>query len=194
LLQTLLASPINARRDEWFEDIATELHDLIAKVEGLSMEKLCEDPSFITTILAASRIAIGTHQKEKREALRNAVLNAALGHEPDEDFRVIFLSWVERFTPWHLKLLKLFANPTSLAKQTGFAPSGSLGSMEQLIEGVYADLRGQKDFYYLLCKDLESVGLMQGGLGVTMTSSGMFQRRITPIGDRFLEFIIEPSQ
>lgn len=101
LIETLLKGPINARRDEWLESIATELHNLIERVEDLSLEKLSEDPSFITTFMSASQIAMRTHQEEKREALRNAVLNAALRTEPDEDMQAISLGLVDRFTSWH---------------------------------------------------------------------------------------------
>jgi hypothetical protein len=52
---------------------------------------------------------IPTHQAEKLEALRNAVLNIAASKRPAGDLQVIFLHLVDGFTPTHLQVLSHFA-------------------------------------------------------------------------------------
>ena len=193
LVEALLKGPINARRDEWLESIATELHNLIEGVDDLSLEKLSEDPSFITTFMSASQIAMRTHQEEKREALRNAVLNAALRTEPDEDLQAIFLGLVDRFTSWHLRILNLLNDPVASANAVNFKPSGSLGSIQTLITGVYPELEEHAEFYQLIYSELMAAGLMVSGpIGITTMSNAMFQKRSTAIGIRFLRFISRP--
>jgi len=80
------------------------------KAVEVNLDSLRDDPAFTTTMLEASQIALRTHQEEKLEALRNAVLNTALGKAPEEDLRAIFLNFVAEFTPTHLFLLKYFEN------------------------------------------------------------------------------------
>lgn len=61
--------------------------------------------------LQASVIALRTSQKEKLEALKNAILNIANGQNVDESLQIMFLSFIERFTVWHIRLLELFQIP-----------------------------------------------------------------------------------
>jgi hypothetical protein len=53
----------------------------------------------------ATQAAIRNHQKEKLEALRNAVLNSAEKNALDEDIKLMFVSLIDTFTPWHLRIL-----------------------------------------------------------------------------------------
>jgi hypothetical protein len=61
------------------------LDRLEAKVEGFKVENLQHDEEFVSAVIEASRLAISTHKQEKREALRNALLNIALHRSTDED-------------------------------------------------------------------------------------------------------------
>jgi hypothetical protein len=108
LFALVLAPPLTKRRDEWFESLAQRLEDL-----ELEFGRLAENPAFVTTVMHATRIAERTHQKEKIDALRNAVANSALGNAPEEDVQSLFLNFVEEFTPTHLQILKLIQNRTS---------------------------------------------------------------------------------
>ena len=56
-------------------------------------------------------MATRNHEQEKIDALRNAVLNSALPHPPDDSLQQTFLAWVDRFTVWHLHSLSLFDDP-----------------------------------------------------------------------------------
>ncbi|MGC4795786.1 hypothetical protein ACLQ3H_16945 [Micromonospora saelicesensis] len=49
-------------------------------------------------------------RREKRELLRNAVLNTALAVDPDEDRHHVFLYLIERLPPVSLRLLKFLAD------------------------------------------------------------------------------------
>jgi hypothetical protein len=102
----LLITPLARRRDEWWADVARRLLDLEAKVEGFKFEDLGSKEQFISAMIQATQSATKTHSKEKLEALRNAVLNIALGHSPAEDLQAIFLNLVDSFTPVHLEVLR----------------------------------------------------------------------------------------
>ena len=64
----------------------------------LMRETLYDNEAFVDAVARGVQAAIRTGQQEKRAALRNAALNAALNLVPDEAERQMFLELVERFT------------------------------------------------------------------------------------------------
>src|SRR5260370_7181085 len=58
-----------------------------------------------------------SHQREKLQALRNAVLNVAAGTAPDENLQLVFLNYLDTLTPLHLTLLDCVADPREWAAQ-----------------------------------------------------------------------------
>lgn len=113
LFDLVLAPPLSKRRDAWMESIARRLESVEAKVDSMR-----DDPAFVTTLLQATQIALRSHQEEKLEALRNAVVNSAMGAGPEDDLRAIFLNLIDAFTPTHLRILKFFQNRGSLDSST----------------------------------------------------------------------------
>ena len=105
LFSFLISPPLEKRRKEWATSVNKRLDDVEADVACL-----VEDPSFVSTVLQASNIAFRTHQEEKLEALRNAVVNSATGIAPEDDMRSFFLNLVDTFTPTHLRILRFFQN------------------------------------------------------------------------------------
>src|SRR5690606_26652153 len=104
-------SPIDKRRDNLLQSVYEGLEKLKVQYQELTPESLAKSDVFVTVLLNAISIAIKNHQKEKIEALRNAVLNAAIGIDIDENMQMILLRYVEALTPLHLKLLTLMENP-----------------------------------------------------------------------------------
>ena len=51
----------------------------------------------MSVVLQATQAALRTHQAEKLEALRNAVLNVAAGKGPSDDMQMVFLSFIDSF-------------------------------------------------------------------------------------------------
>jgi hypothetical protein len=109
----VLASPLEKRKAKWMESVA----ELLAGVEA-KLESMRDDPAFVTTLLQASSVAVRTHQEDKLEALRNAVVNFAIGTAPQDDLRSVFLNLIDSFTPTHLRILKFFQNPSSVDSAT----------------------------------------------------------------------------
>jgi len=105
LFNFLIPPSLEKRRKEWAASVNKRLGEVEADVAAL-----VEDQSFVSTVLQASNIAIRTHQEEKLEALRNAVVNSATGVAPEDDMRSFFLNLVDTFTPTHLRILRFFQN------------------------------------------------------------------------------------
>jgi hypothetical protein len=94
LFNQFLAPPIQRRREVWCNDLIERLAKL--ECEGrFNLKDLCNNEEFISTVLQASMVAIRYHQREKKEALRNAVLNAAVGQSLYDSMQELFLTFVE---------------------------------------------------------------------------------------------------
>ncbi len=108
LLELALRPPIEKRRDEWMESLGKRLAEVEARLDALA-----QDPGFVTTVVQATQVAMRAHQEEKLEALRNAVVNSAIGNAPAQDRRALFLRFIDDFTPTHLRVLRRFQDPRS---------------------------------------------------------------------------------
>src|SRR5262245_46533854 len=82
LLGLIVAQPLAKRQQEWMNELAVAVRRL-EEVHSIRPEQLRDNPAFIDAVLTASQAAIRTSQSEKREALRNAVLNSSLPDAPD---------------------------------------------------------------------------------------------------------------
>jgi hypothetical protein len=193
IFSLIVAPPIVKRRDEWIESIALGLLKLKEQVQGFNFENLQKNEMFQTTVLYASTLAIRNHQKEKKEALRNAVLNTALATSPDEDLILIFLNYVDVFVPTHLRILKFFDNPLEWAKKHGITfPNWSSGAPAHALEIAFPKL--ERDFYDSIIKDLHDRGLLDNSIHTGMNAKRMIASRTTAKGKKFLEFISSPLE
>jgi len=192
----IIAPPLVRRRDEWLQSLADGLAALEEKVEGFKAEMLSGREEFVSAVLQASQSAIRTQHKEKLDALRNAVLNIAIGRTPDEDEQAMFLGYIDALSTWHIRLLRFLENPAKLAAERQVRTDYTIGgSMSDLLEQVYPELRGRRDFYDQIMRDLRVRGFLNSGedvLHVMMTGSGILAKRTTEPADRFVAFISSP--
>jgi hypothetical protein len=196
IFSAIIVPPLSKRRDEWIESIAEGLKSLEEKVDDFNIETLSQKEMFITTVMHATQGAIRNHQKEKLEALRNAVLNAALPNAPEEDIQLMFLNFIDPLTPWHLRILKFFDNPQEWGRRNGITyPNWSMGGASMVLEHAFPELKGRRDFYEQIVKDLFVRGLVNtDSLHITSTSQGMFTSRTTTMGKQFIDFITSPIE
>lgn len=187
----LLAPPIQKRRDEWMRVVAERLQELEEEGE-IDFEELANNEVFTTTMLQASEIAIRNHHEEKLEALRNAVVNASLPNPPDESKQLIFLNFVDTFTVWHIRMLRLFQNPKNWFEVNGKQPPSFAisSSLSQLLIVAYPEMKNERALYDLIANELEGKGLLLGGgMHTMMSATGAFQKRTTSLGDEFIHYI-----
>ena len=65
--------------------------------------------------------------------------------------------------------------------------------MSHLIEGAFPELKGKRDLYDLIWKELFSRALVnRDGLHTMMTNSGIVAKRTTEIGKLFLDYVKNP--
>ena len=128
-------------------------------------------------------IAIRNHDEEKLAALQNAVVNVALRTEADQELQAVFLSLVDYLTPLLMRLLRFFEQPRAFVARSRRDTSGARTTREIALR-VLPDL--PPEAYDLLCRDLETRGLVQLRSEPTI---GLTDERPTELGKRFLSFI-----
>lgn len=193
--ENIFSAPIEKRKEAWLEQLASVVEEVQERVADITPEKLAANEAFVTVAMQASQVAIRNHQKAKLEALRNAVLNSALPNPPQEDDQMIFLRLIDQLTPWHLRVLALLDNPVGWMERNGIQnPDWGIGGPSTVLEHCLPDLRGQRETYDQIVRDLQTEGLLGQGqyLHVTMTGSGMVASRTTERGKRFIKFITAP--
>ena len=185
LFQLVIQPPLERRRVAWMVAVGEKLRELEARGEELG--ELSENEEFVSAVMQASYIALRTHQQEKLEALRNAVLNTAVGQAPDEALQHMFFHWVDSFSALHLRILKVFLAPSP-------EPGHMTGSLRAVLEASVPELRNQRHIYDQIWKELYASGLVNTeGLHAMMTETGLRERRTSKLGDAFLQFISDPT-
>ena len=183
LVSLVLAPSLERRRDKWLEDMAEALGAIEAQVEDFKIENLSGNEAFVSVVMHCSQIALRNHQKEKLEALRNAVLNAALADAPEQDLQHMFLTFVDSFTPRHLRLLKCLDESKVIHS-------------EKDLDGFFPELKDQQDFYCQIIRDLHSCGLtnITSPSDDTVVNRRIFDQNVTDLGKKFLHFITSPFE
>ena len=196
IFSLIIVPPLSKRRDKWIEGIAEDLKRLEEKVDGFKIEELSKNDAFITAVTHATQVAIRNHHHEKLEALRNAVLNAALPNASEEDLQLMFLEFVDSLTPWHLRVLKFLDNPKEWGRKHGITyPDWSMGGANAALEHAFPELRAKRQLYDIFVKDLYSRGLLStDSLHTTVTGEGMLASRTTDIGKQFIAFVTSPIE
>ena len=218
LFSAVITPPLVRRRDEWVRSIWERLEALERQFDEFSVESLSQNDIFVTTTMHASQIALRSHQEDKLEALRNAVLNSALPDSPSEDLQLMFLSYVDAFTPWHIKFLSFSKDPVGWVQEheagNAHPKSKDVGTPMNVFHGallVRALLSGYgPEFLAQVVADLRARGLirlhpsdreqvLQGGGETFFASAAAVSEptlkhapSLTSIGERFLDFITSP--
>lgn len=194
LFSRVVTPPLERRRDEWMDSVATGLMKLEEKVEEFTVNELTQNEAFISNVMQASQIAMRTHQKEKLAALQNAVLNSALPDPPDEDIQQVFLHLIDSFTPWHLRVLIFFDNPRPWDKN--FVQNYArlqVATFERLLHVVFRQLAERPDLCRVIVRDLTTATLVEiESIDQMRSAHELYRSRTTAMGKLFLKFISSP--
>lgn len=149
-----------------------------------------------TTILHAAEVARRTHQEEKLDALRNAVLNSALPGAPDDDVQLIFLNLVDGLTPTHLRILRFLDGPLAWMKEHGKTiPGNPFATGLNLIDYAMPEVEIRRGFFSGIPDEMVSRGLLDKEWDENSSYYDPQVKggsRTTPLGKAFLAFITSP--
>jgi hypothetical protein len=156
-LNLVVGSPLEKRRSAWEMTVAQAILDLRNK-RGIDFETLRDNSDFIDTVLSATAAAIRTSREEKREALRNAILNAGLSGAPDNFLQQVFVAAIDRLTDRHLLLLKGLQDPEAVRQRFNSSSQQSPWSLDEALRAVYEPLIGPRNLMELVRAELQSQG------------------------------------
>jgi len=191
LFMHIVTPPIEKRKITWMKDIGERLAKLESQGD-INLSELKDNPEFIDTVIKTTQYALRTSEEEKIEYFRNALINTAIGESPEQSESQIFLNLIDSYTIWHIRILKLFDNPSHWFETNRIEPPQNVmgGGLKILLETAFPKLKGRNDFCNLIWEDLKRAGLHNSGsLSVMMTGSGLMQNRTSDYGRRLLRFI-----
>lgn len=190
IFSSAVESPLTRRRWETMIQFGEVINDLIER-RVVTEADLQDNDVFISTVAEACAISLRNHQADKIEALRNAVRNSALPNCPSEDYRQMFLSFVDQCTATHLRILRFADDPTAWFKITGTSfPGYKSGDINVVIDAALPELKGHTELRNAIWNDLGNRGFIS--LHRTLESkepTGTFDRFITPMGADLVRFI-----
>lgn len=190
LLGLVLQPALERRRGEWFEHLGRAFEELRRRLDGFDPARLATNELFITAVITASNAALRTHEAEKLDALRNAVISSGLPMSPDEHTQLMFIRLVDELTALHLRLLAYLRDPEGWFTSRGIPkPNIIAGSRASVLEAALPDLASDKVLYRQAVRELDAVGLAQDALSGMVTEQGLYVSLTTEFGNRFLAYI-----
>ncbi|MET7253736.1 hypothetical protein [Dyadobacter fermentans] len=196
LLGFMFANPVEARRSTFINDLSDHLQSLAEK--GLvTMEDLKSNEDFMNVVVNAIPMALRAFEDDKRVAFRNAILNTAAGHSPDETKTQIFLRTLGELTITHIEVLYYFCNPAMWYQDHNMEMPTNwyTGSLQKAILHAYPKYSDSIEILDIVWEDLKRYGFhTSGGLRGAMTGDGCFQPRASLLGQEFMGFITFKDQ
>lgn len=130
----------------------------------LEPSKLADNEEFVTVIQAMSLSAIKTHNEAKIELLRYAALNVALHPDIYSAELDVLTTLVDDLTVWHVKLLRLLANPEQSPVDHPSSHQERAGvlhpvSLLEVLQAAYPELKQDFPFLQRIYSDLVLYGL-----------------------------------
>jgi hypothetical protein len=188
---TALGWRLEERREKWFTELAQGLEGQRRRVDDYDLESLTRNDLFTDAVVMATRTVEHTHQAEKIEALRNAVLNSVGSDAPGADTQVVILNLIDRFTPSHLRLVTLWDDPPAWFASHGIPePQAAFATSRTVtVEAGLPEMRGRKDFYLLIAGELSSAGMLTASLSGMVQPPSLMSRLTTDFGRQFVRFI-----
>lgn len=193
IARRLVAEPLEKRREEWFTAIGEGLGDLQERIGDFDPSALADNEDFVSTVYEATHLAMKTHREEKREALRNAVLNVAAGVSIDEVLRGAFFSAVERYSPLHIRVLKVLSDPNNFRQFFEGPVTVTMNSKSGLLRRLIPMTEVPTASLDRVLEDLDADKMTNGSVHGSQSAHGLMSKTTTHIGDLFLKFISAPT-
>jgi hypothetical protein len=179
-----IRSPILERQDEFVLKLALGLDRL--QKNQIDIETLPNNQKFVTIVSQAMVISLRNHQKEKLEALQNAILNSAISNDSDIDLELMFLNYIDIFTPSHLEVLD-YLNTNEFDLKGG---NWSKYINEKIYEALnsikpkYSDI----NYFNVIMKDLMDRQLINP-MTRNVPEEAFYATVVTNMGKEFLNYI-----
>lgn len=176
---------LNKRQQEWRDHVESRLSKIEKDIKDVGSNEL-----FVTALVTGTYIAMKTSEQEKRDYLANGILNS-LEESINETKLIIFLSLIDKYSIWHIKLLQYFQNPLSYPEAKKTYDGMYMGGRYSLVEAQFPYLCQDKELFEKIFKDLTDEGLISISINGLVSHESLGVKGTTVLGDDFLNFITE---
>jgi hypothetical protein len=190
ILNQFLVPAQQLRLDEWLRGLSDDLEEEQRKNIDFRAEYAFGSESFITATLQATRIAVSTHQHEKRVLLHNALMNIATGRAPGEDMQHIYLRLIDELTPSHVKILDFLWRGNSRVAAANGGTLPQYKTFQQILDQFEPAFQKEHQLVQQVLSDLRSRGLAT----LQSMSASFPQQVIADPGIQFLRFVSTPEE
>lgn len=182
---SIKAHAAQKRLDDWKNKVEKKLTEL-----EYDLDTIGENELFTSAMMRATDIAIKTAEVEKRRYLANAVENS-IKIPIEESVLMIYLDLLDKYTAWHLKILRYFNNPKDFKEVD--VENVMMGAADVALKQVYPEIMKDEELVNKIVNDLQMDGMLQNGSYMTasMTKDGIVASRTTKMGQDFLKYITE---
>ncbi|MEW5840983.1 MAG: hypothetical protein AB1753_08265 [Thermoproteota archaeon] len=161
------------------------------KVQEFDFSSLSEDDKDRLVAACMHVMQIATRSRDhKMEQLSNAILNAAVSYDIDEDLQVMFVRYIDEFTPSHMEML-------AFLQDSEFEPTTTSSFREDLEPRIYEAIKSVKpefedvNFFRVIFADLRSKALIAAM--ARKTPEQPYHNCMTDLGKKFLQFVTLPQ-
>jgi len=190
LFGAVFTKPLEQKTEAFLKALVDQIVEVEKTVDKIN--NLVSSESFVASTAQAVTMALMTVSEEKRQALRNAVINS-VKMKPSEDERLKYFITIQQLTPAHMRLLSFFADPYVFATVNSLnfeLPTG----MSSTIPAKNVMRGYEPEFVDILIRDLSNAGLLfQFESSITVNSGQSFANNLTNYGKKFYEFVSAPS-
>lgn len=155
LIDFVLPSFHQKRFDKWCENIYFAIKEL--QENSLSGIDLIADEEFVSLLKESVSIAAKTHQQEKHQLLKNALLNH-FSSNLSFDSKIMFIQFIESLTVPHIVMLKLVDKHSYEIKNFS-----QFVKIEEIIKNDPVSNTIPDNLYKMIIKDLERLNLIEVG-------------------------------
>jgi hypothetical protein len=191
--ESIFTPPYIKRLKKWVESLDRSIIALQQQSEEFKPENLNNNETFNTAMFHATQMAVRTHQEEKLNALRAAVLNSASPNAPEDDLQLMFLNWIDELTACHLRILKFFDSPENWVNKHGMEiPDWPKASPLRVFFRAYPKMEDRKQILNLMLQDLGDIKELMNDDKIRSEMQKMAYLRVshtTNLGKQFLKFI-----
>ncbi len=192
LMSDFIPTELDKRRDALLLWLEKEFSRLENRIDNETINK----PYFISLFLQSFKSAMATEEDEKLNCYKAIIINTAIIQNPNIDEMKIMLRVTDNLTPLHIKLLKIFTDPTiylennpEIKARFQNISSGGISALTTMAFPGYSS-----DLVDVALKDLDSMGLTNGLSGrAMMTVGGILSPRLTEFGKKYINFISLPE-
>ena len=195
--ELVIEPPFQQRSTIWMNTVAERCREYEKQFKEFSPENLVKNEVFQSAFAVSARIVVQSHQKEKLEALKNALLNTVIMKDLDENFKLLFFNYIDGMTVLHMDVVKFFRE-----RKEGRGKLDELYTpyFQQYQISCQPNIEIDDLLFTAITKDLENKGLLRRekkkltGGGLQKSAPGQFDWIAhTDLGEKFYKFIIEPK-